>query len=226
MSDQLVTALIATAIALLCTLLWGASIAFVFWDVSRRQMPGREQLAWLALSALLPLIGFSGYLFARLLDGWLSPGRQEAGGHARRFTALKRPEGLDEHLPTIAAAELGRATRPDLESLRIKSWQAPNYTYFLTVVAGPQRGQEYSSNHLPIRIGRGAQADTALNGDLGVSRQHAEIYERGGVVRIRDLKSTHGTWVNGYSIDDKSLDPGDKIKVGLSTLLFKMEEHR
>ncbi len=65
-----------------------------------------------------------------------------------------------------------------------------------------------------------------LDDDLGVSRQHAEIYDQAGVLRIRDLKSTHGTQVNGFSIDDKSLDPGDQIRIGASTLKIEMPEGR
>ena len=72
------------------------------------------------------------------------------------------------------------------------------------------------------RIGRGSEAQIRLDGDLGVSRQHAQIYEQSGVLRVRDLQSTHGTAVNGFSIADKSLDPGDRIRVGLSTLLVKV----
>ena len=64
----------------------------------------------------------------------------------------------------------------------------------------------------------------ALDEDRSVSRLQAEIYEQSGVLRIRDLKSTHGTKVNDFSISDKSLDAGDRIWVGMSILLVGVKE--
>jgi hypothetical protein len=52
---------------LLILLVWVASIGFVYWDVYRRDLQGRQQLAWLAVVALLPVIGFVIYLFARFI---------------------------------------------------------------------------------------------------------------------------------------------------------------
>jgi len=37
-------------------------------------------------------------------------------------------------------------------------------------------------------------------------------------VRIRDLGSSNGTYVNGHKVDDVELSPGDVIEIG--TLLF------
>jgi len=41
------------------------------------------------------------------------------------------------------------------------------------------------------------------------------------VLRIRDLGSSHGLSVNGVAVHDQALAPGDKIQVGLSTLVVK-----
>lgn len=220
MSDQLMIALALTGIALLCILLWGLSIAVVYWDVDRRQLPGREQLAWIGLTILLPMIGIFAYLFTRMLDVFLSPRPQGDPARAQRVTALKRMDGYEERLPTVAAAELSRETIAELKPTTEERKLSNGFTYSLAVVDGPGTGREYLISRLPVSIGRGPQAEICLDEDLGVSRRHAEIYARQGVIRIRDLKSTHGTLVNGYSIDDKSLDHGDRIKVGMSTLLF------
>lgn len=226
MSDQLVAILIISGVGLLCALLWGFSIAFVFWDVNRRQTPGREQFAWLALTLVIPFVGFVAYLFTRLLNRFLSPSPQREQVKSKRFTAVKRPEGLDERLPTLAAIELNRETHLELKAAEQKNRPTPLATYSLAVVEGPDTGREYVIRRLPLRIGRGPQADIALNEDLGVSRKHAEIYARGDILRIRDLQSAHGTLVNGFSIDDKSLDSGDRIKVGQTSLLFMLEDNR
>jgi pSer/pThr/pTyr-binding forkhead associated (FHA) protein len=89
----------------------------------------------------------------------------------------------------------------------------------LVVVEGPHRGQEFAVGALPAQIGRGAEALVRLDSDLGVSRRHAELYEQAGVLRVRDLRSAHGTLVNGFTISDKGLLPGDKIQVGHSLLV-------
>ena len=62
-----------------------------------------------------------------------------------------------------------------------------------------------------------------LDNDRGVSRQHAELYQQAGRLRLRDLDSTHGTHINGDDIDDKALLPSDKIQVGYSLLIVKTE---
>jgi pSer/pThr/pTyr-binding forkhead associated (FHA) protein len=71
---------------------------------------------------------------------------------------------------------------------------------------------------LPAVIGRGHEVAVSLDGDMGVSRRHAEIYSPGAGLHIRDLNSTHGTYVNGYKVSDQPLQPGDKIAIGQSIL--------
>jgi len=51
-----------------------------------------------------------------------------------------------------------------------------------------------------------------------VSRHHCEVVSGGSGVRIRDLGSSNGTYVNGHKVDDVELSPGDVIEIG--TLLF------
>src|SRR5690606_25480146 len=88
----------------------------------------------------------------------------------------------------------------------------------LAVLEGPHAGQAFTVQGLPARIGRGPEADVRLDADLGVSRRHAELYRQAGVLRVRDTNSAHGTSVNGFTIDDKGLSPGDRIRVGHSLL--------
>lgn len=51
-----------------------------------------------------------------------------------------------------------------------------------------------------------------------VSRHHCEVVSGGSGVRIRDLGSSNGTFVNGHKVDDAALSPGDVIEIG--SLLF------
>lgn len=57
---------------------------------------------------------------------------------------------------------------------------------------------------IPLRtfsvvIGRSAEAGVCLN-DCWVSRRHCEIDVVGGTLVVRDLKSRHGTFVNGHAV--------------------------
>src|SRR5262245_33894668 len=54
---------------------------------------------------------------------------------------------------------------------------------------------------LPFRIGRRPGLELVLTQE-SVSKVHAEIYEDAGRLRIRDLQSTNGTFVNGELVED------------------------
>lgn len=67
----------------------------------------------------------------------------------------------------------------------------------------------------PVVIGRSEDADVRLQ-DIWSSRFHCEIDEVDGELRVRDLKSTHGTMVNETQIVDAPLNSGDELIVGLT----------
>ena len=235
MTDQLTNALVISGIAIFVLLLWALSIAFVLRDVNRRRLPGYEQAAWIVLAALLPLIGGAAYLFARALDRIFSPRASKAPEPENRLTAYKPPEKLSLHLPTVAAADLIRQPAaktdqgfpPQKEQLpSIHSGQASSRrtSLILDIIAGPLAGSRFAIESLPARIGRGPMVGLSLDEDRGISRHHAEIYESDGVLRIRDLQSAHGTYLNEKKITDESLNPGDHLSIGQSTLVFMVEE--
>jgi hypothetical protein len=51
-----------------------------------------------------------------------------------------------------------------------------------------------------------------------VSRRHAHIEMKGGVVHVEDLGSTNGTFVNGERVQKASLTEGDRLLIGTSIL--------
>jgi EAL domain-containing protein (putative c-di-GMP-specific phosphodiesterase class I) len=61
---------------------------------------------------------------------------------------------------------------------------------------------------LPFRIGRLPGLDLVLPSQL-VSKAHAEIYGEGDGLRLRDLRSTNGTFVNRSRIEDAAIGEGD-----------------
>ena len=61
---------------------------------------------------------------------------------------------------------------------------------------------------LPFRIGRQPGLELVLPSQL-VSKTHAEIYERDGALRLRDLGSRNGTFLNREAVTDAPLREGD-----------------
>ncbi len=211
-------------ITILITFLWAASVAFTYWDTHQQRLPSGKILIWIVLVALLPFIGFIIYLIVRSIETLLPRISNGLSFKASRETALKRPLAKKNPMPTLHVSDLGLQTGQETPSVippdSVSYSDAGKYT--LTVSAGADLGKEFVLASLPARVGRGSEASIRLDGDLGVSRRHAEIYEQDGTLRIRDLQSTHGTQVNGLRIQDQSLSTGDRIQVGLTELMVKI----
>ncbi len=234
MLEQILNLLKIAGILLLVTAIWLISIAVVYRDINRRRLHSVEQFLWLAAVTLLPLVGFLIYWVARLLTRLLLPENALQEEDPRlRLTAVKRSEGPPapspspaRRLPTIGAEEAAgvKRTVPMLdpwEEPAATSKSAPAVQYTLVALEGPYLGSKFPLPSFPARLGRGSSVAVQLNADQGVSRQHAEVYvDATHGVQIRDLNSTHGTFVNGQRIQNAQLSPGDRVTVGLSTLLF------
>lgn len=73
------------------------------------------------------------------------------------------------------------------------------------------------------RVGRGAEADLRLT-DTGVSRLHAEVHLAiDGSATVVDLQSTNGLTVNGVRVQSAPLHDGDRIGVGSTGIVFRLE---
>ena len=69
---------------------------------------------------------------------------------------------------------------------------------------------------LPTIVGRGLEAGVRLE-DRWVSRRHCRLEQIGGTLVVRDLGSTHGTFVNDVQVTEAHVMPGDKLTVGMSS---------
>ena len=47
-----------------------------------------------------------------------------------------------------------------------------------------------------------------------ISRHHSEVTASDGKVKIRDLDSSNGTFVNLARIEEQELEPGDRVSIG------------
>jgi hypothetical protein len=70
----------------------------------------------------------------------------------------------------------------------------------------------------PLTIGRAMDNDLVL-GDSRVSRHHARLQGRRGTLVLTDLGSSNGTRVNGITVQEVVLGPGDRIQLGDSVLV-------
>jgi EAL domain-containing protein (putative c-di-GMP-specific phosphodiesterase class I) len=74
----------------------------------------------------------------------------------------------------------------------------------------------------PFTIGRGTTAHYCIN-SRHVSKEHAQIIQIDGEIRIRDLGSTNGTFVNGQRVQEAALVHGDIIHVAHKEFRFGNE---
>ncbi|MCC6748544.1 MAG: response regulator [Deltaproteobacteria bacterium] len=89
----------------------------------------------------------------------------------------------------------------------------------LVVLAGEAQGRTYVVVD-ELLVGRSADAGVRLDGD-DVSRRHAHLYRSDeGEFWIEDLGSRNGTQVNGFPVTQRLLRFGDKIRIGLRTVLL------
>lgn len=85
---------------------------------------------------------------------------------------------------------------------------------------GSDRLLEVGEKHLVI--GRLPESDIMVR-DPFVSRIHCDIGFAGKQFTLKDLGSANGTYRNGARVFVCSLDSGDKIQMGNTTLVFEIE---
>jgi pSer/pThr/pTyr-binding forkhead associated (FHA) protein len=75
---------------------------------------------------------------------------------------------------------------------------------------------------MPKVVGRDEEADIIVD-DGDVSRRHCSIAGLPNGIRVQDLGSTNGTWLNGKRITSATLKNGDKLAVGNITFFAECE---
>ena len=91
----------------------------------------------------------------------------------------------------------------------------------LVVVQGRSASQTLKIGTGVMTVGR--QQDCQLRiASSQVSRKHCQIFEKKGLLLVKDLGSSNGTLVNGKRIaDQRVLEPGDELTVG--SVKFRVE---
>jgi transcriptional regulator with GAF, ATPase, and Fis domain len=93
----------------------------------------------------------------------------------------------------------------------------------LITITGPMKGTVIQLSDEQLSIGRDPSNQVTINDPL-LSRKHCAIRNSGGEVRVADLESLNGTFVNGFPTHEKKLEHGDRIKVGVSQFIFLLED--
>ncbi len=73
--------------------------------------------------------------------------------------------------------------------------------------------KEFALNGAKTVVGRKEDCDIRIP-LAEVSRQHAEFHIEEAIVRLRDLKSANGTFVNNKRVSEHDLEPGDRVVIG------------
>ncbi|MBN2192460.1 MAG: DUF4388 domain-containing protein [Polyangiaceae bacterium] len=88
----------------------------------------------------------------------------------------------------------------------------------LRFISGKYQGGEYPLEEgKEVVVGRSSDLDMVLVEEM-VSRRHARILMKAGIITIQDLGSTNGTFVNGEKIRQTNLQEGDRVLIGTSIL--------
>jgi pSer/pThr/pTyr-binding forkhead associated (FHA) protein len=91
----------------------------------------------------------------------------------------------------------------------------------LEVARGALRGTHYSIERPVCAIGSSRANDLVLK-DSSVAPHHASLLLKGDTWYVTDLRSRHGTFVNGYRVaTERALAPGCTLTVGHVTLVFR-----
>ncbi len=94
----------------------------------------------------------------------------------------------------------------------------------LVVLSGARMGLVHTLQSGGAVFGRSPECEVALEDD-GISRQHARILVRQGLVEIEDLRSTNGTYVDGSRISTPvRLQDGSRVRMGNVTLKFAWQD--
>ena len=134
---------------------------------------------------------------AIVADARLGPGDIEVEA---RTSDLRSGPDLD------ASQDLGRTRVYEAPIVR-----SPRATLAVTDASGRQ--WTVVADGGPLSIGR-SSGNTVVLADERVSRQHARLQARGGVLVLVDLDSSNGTRVNSARISEVAVGTGDIIEIG------------
>jgi pSer/pThr/pTyr-binding forkhead associated (FHA) protein len=132
------------------------------------------------------------------------------------FAAQMRIGSLEIVAALVAVALIG--ARPRAYNASESGSLAPIKAILRVIEFGRERS---FSGLCPLTIGRDRSAELLLT-DPEVSRRHARLEARGGVVYVRDLESSNGTFLNGKRLRGAiETREGDAIDIGTTRMIVE-----
>ena len=117
--------------------------------------------------------------------------------------------GAEDDEPTLSYRPVPPRASDRAGAARIEG----KFGFALVVERGPQAGLTYVLGAGDTLAGRSEDVDIFL-GDVTVSRHHARFTVDGDTLKVTDVGSTNGTYVNMVRVDATSLKPGDEVIIG------------
>lgn len=93
----------------------------------------------------------------------------------------------------------------------------------LAAIAGKLKGSVFPLANSPVIIGRETAASLCI-ADPSVSRRHSQIEMEGEHFVIADLDSLNGTFINDVPVKRRTLQHGDRVRIGDSQFLFLLHD--
>src|SRR5262249_15985192 len=90
----------------------------------------------------------------------------------------------------------------------------------LIAVSGNLSGLRFALGSAEVRAGRVPHAEIRLPDD-GAAWEHFIVRAASGVHFVVDRQSDSGTFVNGRRVSECRLEPGDRISIGDTILLYR-----
>lgn len=142
-------------------------------------------------------------------------------GHTTIVEPPKKPEQTQavSPLPSFARGDAG----PSLGGTIVSTGQGlalpPDKNVTVSVIAGPSKGLSHPMSKPRVVLGRkGGGADVEID-DQEVSRWHCAIEVKPDVVRLRDLDSTNGTFVEDERVRAAELQHLSEFRIGSTVIL-------
>jgi len=177
-------------------------------------------LAWAGAGLLL--LALSAFL---ALQAAARARRASTGAADARGGDSSGPSLLDTRQAAAAADEEPRTVlaRMDLSGERVQKTVLLRERPMLVVTKGARSGHRYPlSGASALSLGR-ARANDVVIDDEAVSAQHCRIRPEGGRWVVHDLGSTNGTRVNDRIVTSHPLVEGDVIRIGGTSLEFRLD---
>lgn len=132
-----------------------------------------------------------------------------------RASDPSKPRDERADRPTLAALDGGRQERTGDDGGS------------LVMIHGPDVGRRWPIERIELLIGRDESCDVVVALET-VSRRHCVVSLDGGVVRVRDLGSTNGTFVDDSPLkgdEEAPLAVGARLRVGGTIFKFLQGDH-